>query len=167
MPSAENCTAYRFHQEIDQGAQNALAFLSSKDSEHCSIEAFTSHQQLIYYIRSIFICQELFQNFFSKLLKHFFQNSNFSDRCLLRNSLFSISNSKPFVKNFFHSFQIFSVRPPCLSATALIEYHRDSPPVNNFFHFSAIFFDLAVFCYGCYNVYNTTALRNTAQISMF
>ena len=34
-------------------------------------------------------------------------------------------------------------------------------------HFSAIFFDLAVFCYGCYNVYNTTALRNTAQISMF
>ena len=99
-----------------------------------------SHQQLIYYIRSIFICQELFQNFFSKFSKHSFQNSNFSDRCLFRNSLFSISNSKPFVKNFFHSFQIFSVRPPRLSATALIEYHRDSPPVNNFFHFSAFFF---------------------------
>ena len=108
-----------------------------------------------------------FSKLFSKFLKYFSQNSNFSDRHLFRNSPFSISNSKPFVKNFFHSFQIFSVRPPRLSATALIEYHRDSPPVNNFFHFSAIFFDLAVFCYGCYNVYNTTALRNTAQISMF
>lgn len=48
-----------------------------------------------------------FSKLFSKFLKHFFQNSNFSDRRLFRNSLFSISNSKPFVKNFFHSFQIF------------------------------------------------------------
>ena len=108
-----------------------------------------------------------FSKLFSNFLKHFFQNSNFSDRHFFRNSLFSISNLLAFVKNFFHSFQIFAVRLPRLSATALIEYHRDYLPVNNFFHFSAIFFDLAVFCYGCYNVYNTTALRNTAQISMF
>ena len=48
-----------------------------------------------------------FSKLFSKFLKYFSQNSNFSDRHLFRNSLFSISNSKPFVKNFFHSFQIF------------------------------------------------------------
>ena len=167
MPSAENCTACRFHQEIDQGTQNALAFCPLKTRN-----AVQSKRLLL--IRSLFIISDSFsfvKNFFSKLfrsfLKHFYQNSNFSDRCLFRNSLFSISNSEAFVKNFFRSFQIFSVRPPRLSATALIEYHSTYAPVNNFFHFSAIFFDLAVFCYGCYNVYNTTALRNTAQISMF
>ena len=112
-----------------------VSILSSKDSEHCSIEAFTSRWQLIHYIRFVFVCQELFQNFFRSFWSNSLKNSNFSDRCLFRNSLFSISNSKPFVKNFFHSFQIFSVRPPCLSATALIEYHRGSPPVNNFFSF--------------------------------
>lgn len=166
MPSAENCTACRFHREIDQGAQNALAFCPLKTRS-------TVQSKRLPLVDSLFIISEAFsfvKNFFktfSKFLKHFSQNSNFSDRHFFRSSLFSISNSKPFVKNFFHSFQIFSVRSPCLSATALIEYHRDSPPVNNFFHFPAIFFDLAVFCYGCYNVHNTTALRNTAQISMF
>ena len=160
MPSAENCIACRFHQEIDQGAQNALAFCPPKVSDAVSLTAYLLYQ-------TVFHLSRTFSKLFSKFLKQFSQNSNFSDRRLFRNSLFSISNSKPFVKNFFHSFQIFSVRSPRLSATALIEYHRDSPPVNNFFHFSAIFFDLAVFCYGCYNVYNTTALRNTAQISMF
>ena len=93
--------------------------------------------------QNYFRLSRTFSKLFSKFLKQFSQNSNFSDRCLFRNGLFSISNSKPFVKNFFHSFQIFSVRPPCLSATALIEYHRDSPPVNNFFHFSAIYCNYA------------------------
>ena len=45
-----------------------------------------------------------FKTFFSKFLKQFSQNSNFSDRRLFRNSLFSISNSKPFVKDFFSFF---------------------------------------------------------------
>ena len=117
-----------------------ISILSSKGSEHCSIEAFTSRWQLIYYIRSIFVCQELFSKLFSKFLKHFFQNSNFSDRHLFRNSLFSISNSKPFVNNFFHSFQIFWTWLPRLSATALIEYHRDYLPVNRYFQFSWKFF---------------------------
>ena len=81
-----------------------------------------------------------FSKLFSKFLKYFSQNSNFSDRHLFRNSLFSISNSKPFVKNFFRSFQIFSVRPPRLSATALIGYHRVSPSVNIIFQFSRKFF---------------------------
>ena len=140
MPSAENCIACRFHQEIDQGAQNALAFCPLKTRN-------TVQSKRLPFVYSLFIISEVFsfvKNFFSKLfsklLKQFSQNSNFSDRHLFRNSLFSISNSKPFVKNFFHSFQIFSVRPPCLSATALIGYHRDSPPVNIIFQFSRKFF---------------------------
>ena len=46
-----------------------------------------------------------FLKLFSKFLKQFSQNSNFSDRRLFRNSLFIISNRNPFVKNFFRSFQ--------------------------------------------------------------
>ena len=46
-----------------------------------------------------------FLKLFSKFLKQIFQNPNFSDRHLFRNSLFIISNRNPFVKNFFHSFQ--------------------------------------------------------------
>ena len=92
----------------------------------------------LYQIR--FCLSRTFSKLFSKFLKHFFRNSNFSDRHLFRNSLFSISNSKPFVKNFFHSFQILWTWLPCLSATALIEYHRDSPPVNIIFQFSWKFF---------------------------
>ena len=46
-----------------------------------------------------------FSKLFSKFLKQFSQNSNFSDRRLFRNSLFIISNRNPFVKNFFRSFQ--------------------------------------------------------------
>ena len=90
--------------------------------------------------QTVFHLSRTFSKLFSKFLKQIFQKSNFSDRRLFRNSLFSISNSKPFVKNFFRSFQIFSVRPPCLSATALIGYHRDSPPVNIIFQFSRKFF---------------------------
>ena len=139
MPSAENCTACRFHQEIDQGAQNALAF--------CPLKTRNAVQsKRLPLVDSLFIISEAFsfvKNFFktfSKFLKYFFQNSNYSDRCLFRNSLFSISNSKPFVKNFFHSFQIFSVRPPRLSTTALIRYHRNYLPVNIIFQFSRKFF---------------------------
>ena len=103
-------------------------------SELFAVLNFSSTAYLLY--QNYFRLSRTFSKLFSKFLKHFFQNSNFSDRRFFRNSLFSISNSKPFVKNFFHSFQIFSVRPPCLSATALIEYHRGSPPVNIIFHFS-------------------------------
>ena len=92
---------------------------------------------LLYQIR--FCLSRTFSKLFSKFLKHFFQNSNFSDRRLFRNSLFSISNSKPFVKNFFYSFQTFSVRPPRLSATALIEYHSTPPPVNKNFQVFSYF----------------------------
>ena len=58
---------------------------------------------LLYQIR--FHLSRTFSKLFSKFLKQIFQNSNFSDRCLFRNSLFIISNRNPFVKNFFHSFQ--------------------------------------------------------------
>ena len=103
MPSAENCIACRFHQEIDQGAQNALAFCPLKTRN-------TVQSKRLPLIDSLFIISEAFsfvKNFFktfSKLLKQIFQSSNFSDRCLFRNSLFSISNPKPFVKNFFSFF---------------------------------------------------------------
>ena len=139
MPSAENCTACRFHQEIDQGAQNALAFCPLKTRNTAQSKRLPLVDSLFIISDSFLFVNNFFKTFF-EVLKQIFQKSNFSDRRLFRNSLFSISNSKPFVKNFFLSFQIFSVRPPCLSATALIEYHRDYLPVNNFFHFSAIFF---------------------------
>ena len=126
MPSAENSTACRFHKEIDQGTQNALAFCPPKVSDAVSLTAYLLYQ-------TVFHLSRTFSKLFSKFLKQIFQKSNFSDRRLFRNSLFSISNSKPFVKNFFRSFQIFSVRPPRLSATALIEYHSTPPPVNKNF----------------------------------
>ena len=63
MPSAENCIACRFHQEIDQGAQNTLAF--------CPLKT---------------------------------RNAVQSKRLLLVYSLFIISDSFLFVKNFFKTF---------------------------------------------------------------
>ena len=107
-------------------------------SELFAVLNFLLTAYLLYQIR--FRLSRTFSKLFSKFLKQFFQNSNFSDRHFFRNSLFSISNSKPFVKNFFRSFQIFSVRPPRLSATALIGYHRGSPSVNIIFQFSRKFF---------------------------
>ena len=126
MPSAENCTACRFHKEIDQGTQNALAFCPPKVSDAVSLTAYLLYQ-------TVFHLSRTFSKLFSKFLKQFFQNSNFSDRCLFRNSLFIISNWNPFVKNFLFFSNRFSVRPPRLSATALIEYHSPPPPVNKNF----------------------------------
>ena len=56
----------------------------------------------LYQIR--FCLSRTFSKLFSKFLKQFFRNSNFSDRHLFRNSLFIISNSLAFVKNFFSFF---------------------------------------------------------------
>ena len=104
MPSVENCIACRFHQEIDQGAQNALAFCPLKTRNTVQSKRLPLVDSLFIISDSFLFVKNFFQNFFSKFLKQFSQNSNFSDRHLFRNSLFSISNSKPFVKNFFSFF---------------------------------------------------------------
>ena len=106
MPSAENCTACRFHQEIDQGTQNALAFCPPKVSDAVSLTAYLLYQ-------TVFHLSRTFSKLFSKFLKQIFQKSNFSDRRLFRNSLFIISNRNPFVKNFFVLFK------PLFSSTAV------------------------------------------------
>ena len=64
---------------------------------------------------------------FSKFLNQFSQNSNFSDRCLFRNSLFIISNRNPFVKNFFRSFQA--------AKNAIINLPQRSSPRGKFFYY--------------------------------
>ena len=98
MPSVENCTACRFHKEIDQGTQNALAFCPPKVSDAVSLTAYLLYQ-------TVFHLSRTFSKLFSKFLKQIFQKSNFSDRRLFRNSLFIISNRNPFVKNFFVLFK--------------------------------------------------------------
>ena len=105
MPSAENCTACRFHKKIDQGTQNALAFCPPKVSDAVSLTAYLLYQ-------TVFHLSRTFSKLFSKFLKQIFQKSNFSDRRLFRNSLFIISNRNPFVKNFFILFK------PLFSSTA-------------------------------------------------
>ena len=85
LPSAENCTACRFHKEIDQGTQNALAFCPPKVSDAVSLTAYLLYQ-------TVFHLSRTFSKLFSKFLKQIFQKSNFSDRRLFRNSLFIISN---------------------------------------------------------------------------
>ena len=159
MPSAENCTACRFHQEIDQGTQNALAFCPPKVSDAVSSTAYLLYQ-------TVFHLSRTFSKLFSKFLKQIFQNPNFSDRRLFWNSLFIISNRNPFVKNFFSFFSSrFSARPPRLSATALIEYHSSPPPVNKNFQFFSYFLKLVVFCFLCYNKYRT--LRTKPQRCLY
>ena len=70
MPSAENCTACRFHKEIDQGTQNALAFCPPKVSDAVSLTAY-------YLYQTVFHLSRTFSKLFSKFLKQIFQKSNF------------------------------------------------------------------------------------------
>ena len=65
--------------------------------------SFSFAAYLLYQMK--FRLSRTFSKLFSKFLKQFSQNSNFSDRRPFRNSLFIISNRNPFVKNFFRSFQ--------------------------------------------------------------
>ena len=130
-----------------------VSILSSKDSEHCSIEAFTAHRQLIHYISFVFICQELFQNFFEVF-----------EAILSKLKLFW--PPKPVCQELFSFFSSrFSARPPRLSATALIEYHSTPPPVNINFQFFSYFLKLVVFCFLCYNKYRT--LRTKPQRCLY
>ena len=154
----ENCTACRFHKEIDQGTQNALAFCPPKVSDAVSLTAYLLYQ-------TVFHLSRTFSKLFSKFLRQIFQKSNFSDRRLFRNSLFIISNRNPFVKNFLFFSSRFSVWPPCLSATALIEYHSSPPPVNKNFQVFSYFLKLVVFCFLCYNKYRT--LRTKPQRCLY
>ena len=62
MPSAENCTAYRFHKEIDQGTQNALAFCPPKVSDAVSLTAYLLYQTVFHLSRTFFV---LFKPLFS------------------------------------------------------------------------------------------------------
>ena len=70
MPSVENCTACRFHKEIDQGTQNALAFCPPKVSDAVSLTAYLLYQ-------TVFHLSRTFSKLFSRFLKQIFQNSNF------------------------------------------------------------------------------------------
>ena len=158
MPSAENCTACRFHQEIDQGTQNALAFCPPKVSDAVSLTAYLLYQ-------TVFHLSRTFSKLFSKFLKQFSQNSNFSDRRLFRNSLFIISNRNPFVKNFFILFKpLFSSTAAPLS-DSFNRIPQGEAGVNNNFQFFSYFLKLVVFCFLCYNKYRT--LRTKPQRCLY
>ena len=135
MPSAENCIACRFHQEIDQGAQNALAFCPLKTRN-------TVQSKRLLLVDSLFIISEAFsfvKNFFKTFFEVFwsisFKTQTFLTAVSFETAYLVYQTQNHLSRTFFLSFQIFWTWPPRLSATALIEYHRDSPPVNNFFSF--------------------------------
>ena len=67
MPSAENCIACRFHQEIDQGAQNTLAFCPLKTRN-------TVQSKRLHLVDSLFIISDSFlfvKNFFKTFFRSF------------------------------------------------------------------------------------------------
>ena len=139
----------------------------------CCFQAFfqnfskflTAFQQLIYYIRLFFICQELFQNFFRSFWSRSFKNQTFWSPSLSKQLIYYIK-LKPVCQELFSFFSSrFSVRPLCLSATALIEYHSSPPPVNKNFQVFSYFLKLVVFCFLCYNKYRT--LRTKPQRCLY
>ena len=152
MPSAENCTACRFHKEIDQGTQNALAFCPPKVSDAVSLTAYLLYQTVFHLSR---IFSKLFRSFWSRSFKNqtILTAVSFETAYLLYQT--EIRLSRTFL--FFSS--RFSVWPPCLSATALIEYHSTPPPVNKNFQVFSYFLKLVVFCFLCYNKYRTLRIK--------
>ena len=125
----ENCTACRFHNEIDQGTQNALAFCPPKVSDAVSLTAYLLYQMKFRLSRTFFkTFFEVFEAILSKL-KLFWPLS-------LSKQLIYYIKPKPVCQELFSFFSSrLSVRPPRLSATALIGYHSTPPPVNNNFQF--------------------------------
>ena len=65
LPSAENCITCQFHQEIDQGAQNALAFCTLKTRN-------TVQSKRLLLVDSLFIISEAF-SFVKNFFKTFFE----------------------------------------------------------------------------------------------
>ena len=90
-----------------------VSILSSKDSEHCSIEAFTARWQLIYYIRSIFICQELFQNFFRSFWSNSLKTQTFLTAVSFETAYLVYQTQNHLSRTFFILFK------PLFSSTAV------------------------------------------------
>lgn len=158
MPSAENCTACRFHKEIDQGTQNALAFCPPKVSDAVSLTAY-----LLYQMK--FRLSRTFSKLFSKFLKQIFQKSNFLTAVSFETAYLLYQTEIRLSRTFSFFSSRFSARPPRLSATALIEYHSSPPPVNKNFQVFSYFLKLVVFCFLCYNKYRT--LRTKPQRCLY
>ena len=158
MPSAENCTACRFHKEIDQGTQNALAFCPPKVSDAVSLTAYLLYQ-------TVFHLSRTFSKLFSKFLKQIFQKSNFLTAASFETAYLLYQTEIRLSRTFSFFSSRFSARPPRLSATALIEYHSTPPPVNKNFQVFSYFLKLVVFCFLCYNKYRT--LRTKPQRCLY
>ena len=125
----ENCTACRFHQEIDQGTQNALAFCPPKVSDAVSLTACLLYQM------NFRLSRTFFQNFFEVFEAILSKLKLFWPPSLSKQLIYYIK-PKPVCQELFSFFSSrFSARPPRLSATALIGYHSTPPPVNNNFQF--------------------------------
>ena len=92
--------------------------------------ASRSRGQLIQYITSLSLCQEVFQNFFKFFLLSFLPQALLTV-CRLFDSFSIISPGTPFVKRFFLTFSSFSSLFPSLYAFC------DSalPSVHLFYHF--------------------------------
>ena len=107
----------------------------------CCFQAFfrnfskfrTAFQQLIYYIRLFFICQELFQNFFRSFWSRSFKIQTFWPPSLSKQLIYYIKPKSVCQELFSFFSNRFSARPPCLSATALIEYQIPDQMSSTFF----------------------------------
>ena len=135
-----------FIAKFDQGTWNASAFHPPKTSDHCLTEAlpelfelFTSRWQLIHYIRSSFVCQELFSIFFQDFQSVPGVFATFSDRRSSEAAYLVYQTGTRLSRTFFISFSTkLSGRPP--SQTAWLLYALP-PRLSTLF---SSFFDLSL-----------------------
>ena len=125
MPSAENSTACRFHKEIDQGTQNALAFCPPKVSDAVSLTAYLLYQ-------TVFHLSRTFSKLFSKFLKQIFQKSNFLTAVSFETAYLLYQTEIRLSRTFFVLFK------PLFSSTAVPlsdSFNRIPNPTANVKHF--------------------------------
>ena len=159
MPSAENCTACRFHQEIDQGTQNALAFCPPKVSDAVSLTAYLLYQTVFHLSRTFFkTFFEVFEAILSKL-KLFLTAVSFETAYLLYQTETRLS------RTFFVLFKPFFSSTAAPLSDSFNRIPQRESGVNNNFQFFSYFLKLVVFCFLCYNKYRT--LRTKPQRCLY
>ena len=111
---------------------------------HClviKVLCFLSLRQLVYFITSFFVCQELFSSFFKLFRCSFKQFALSLTACLLYHTQKGLSTS---FLTFFKVFQVVSSKESFL-CDSQINLPLSSDPVNCFFaYFVAVFF---IFCH--------------------
>ena len=158
MPSAENCTACRFHKEIDQGTQNALAFCPPKVSDAVSLTAYLLYQ-------TVFHLSRTFSKLFSKFWSRSFKNQTFLTAVSFETAYLLYQTEIRLSRTFFMLFKpLFSLTASPLS-DSFNRIPQHSPSCQKKFQFFSYFLKLVVFCFLCYNKYRT--LRTKPQRCLY